>query len=394
MDWRIFFIGPMSGDSGVATQIPELRQRLVRYLIERRDYQPLPLDERRDLPWDPRSIVLRRGDDRLVLITPQEQELRSNITNNVFHQIDNADLVIADLTEHRPAVMYELAMAHSLGIDTILVRGRRAATVDEDDPGNFYLRQIRYSVVDFDQEGDLPETFQQDVDTWFRARQSAGRASNPLSDFYGAPLFDISAASGLASGFFQNFATPLMTRGEVHVRPPFIGAIPGLWKRRPGSGRPLKGLIVLRPERLTDDIPTVERRLGERLRRDFPDGVVHDADDRRIVVQVDRQVKPHFFVVDDYFIDVPRTLFSLRHSPRYSRVRRLQNQLSRNLENVLIERFFDNLRNFFDEPGPASQVIGKFHFGTQDEIPLIIKTGKSRSWTGERPEEWDQVEGG
>ena len=43
----------------------------------------------------------------------------------------------------------------------------------------------------------------------------APHRENPLHDFYEAPLLDISSASGLAAGFYANFARPILDGGFI-----------------------------------------------------------------------------------------------------------------------------------------------------------------------------------
>jgi hypothetical protein len=95
-----------------------------------------------------------------------------------------------------------------------------------------------------------------------------------------------------------------------------------------------------------------------------------------------------FFLVNGYVIDIPRTLFSLRFSPRLGRLREIHglpesefDTLDLNMQNILIERFFHNLTRFIDIDRNIEDKEVRFHVGTETELPAIIKTGQSPTFT-------------
>jgi hypothetical protein len=97
------------------------------------------------------------------------------ISLQILQAIGDADLLVADLSEHNPNVMYELGFAHALGKPTILLAPARFRSPFD----IFDWRQIRYSPVEL---SNLTEKLaawltagQQDWDT----RRQAGQATWP-----------------------------------------------------------------------------------------------------------------------------------------------------------------------------------------------------------------------
>jgi hypothetical protein len=368
MEWRVFFIGPMSEEEGYANHLEILRGFFVDRLTGEHGYA---VDGERQGG----TVVLRKGDDAVAAVIASEQDLRDDIPTNVFHQIDNADLVVADLTANRPSVVYELAMAHALGIETILVGSPETQS--------FYFSQIRFNGIDFRADRGAPESLNREIDGWVEERRKSHHARNPLSKFYGAPLFDISAASGLAAGFYDNFARPILVSGEIVERRP-IGGWRGVFgPKESETTRPLRGFIVLRPDRLTDKIPDIEARLAKSLEGHFGPGEVLPGKAGQLFVRLaDRSSRIPFFLVRDYMIDIPRTMFSLRLSRRLVRLQGLAGvprTLDQNMQDVLIERFFRNVVAMVQENDDIRDKGIAFGVGKLEEIPALIEAGGTGS---------------
>jgi len=386
MEWRIFFIGPMSGTQ--ADHIPRLRAHVVQRMLEVHGYTRVE-----NHPVE--GVLLTKGDDQITLAIPAEQGMLRDITTNVFHQIDSADLLIADLSDNRPAVVYELGMAHGLGIDTILIGGPETNV--------FYLSHIRYNVIDFNNPELKSETFDQGIDVWLRERSKSRSAANPLYDFYDAAMVDISAASGLALGYFDNFATPIFLHGEIVQR--FAPRGWWLFRRTPDDiVSPVRGIIVARPDTLFASVQSVADKLDEELHKHFGEAVLR-GDPKSVFVRIrseraaaeeqasakkksakkptSENIRTSFFVVENYVIDIPRTMFSLQKSKRLVRItdklkKPSEAPVVRTMQNVLMDCFFSNLRtNLEDHRRKYTQYEAQLHVGTVAQIPDIIKTGQS-----------------
>lgn len=370
MDWRVFIIGPMNDE--YEGHIERLRDYFVKRLINVRKY-------RRAGGAHSLGTTLEKTEgkvvNRVIVMTPDEHEMAGNIPMNVFHQIDNADLVIADLSGKRAAVVYELAFAHALGIETILV--------GDNDDQLFYLKQYRFNKVNFKKKV-ASSTLDGHIDLWLDKRRKLPNAPNPIHEFYGAPLLDISTASGLAAGFYDNFARPVLTSGVIVERRQVSQ------KNRPSvstveESRPIKGLIVARPLSLRQEIRAFENELSESLQKSFKKKLMRGKPGE-LFIGIDKNeggIRTPFFVVNDYVIDVPRTMFSMKFSRRLERLRGAGPQIDQNMQQVLIECFFHSLLNRIDQYRELQVRIRsgeiEFHIGTANQIAEIIKTGRSEA---------------
>jgi hypothetical protein len=50
------------------------------------------------------------------------------------------------------------------------------------------------------------------------------------------------------------------------------------------------------------------------------------------------------------------------------------------MEGVLINRFFESIKNYLDGDTNIKEYKKKFHFGSIEEVPSIIETGQSKTW--------------
>ena len=116
--------------------------------------------------------------------------------------------------------------------------------------------------------------------------------------------------------------------------------------------------------------------LLERLLADFPNEVQFGAPDQ-LFIRTKEGPRTPFFLVKDYLIDIPRTMFSLALSPRLERSNRTQS-LRSNMESVLIGRFFEGVKKNLKRDRNIKESL--FHFGGVDDVSTIIKTGMSKTW--------------
>jgi hypothetical protein len=371
MPRRVFFIGPMGDD--YADHIELLQRYFVERLVDKHKYVVV------DLPAGG-SVGLETENDRVIVITPTVEEQSADIPTNVFHQIDNADLIIADLSGNRPAVVYELAFSHALGIETILVGDIGAKAF-------FYSGQTRLNHVDFKSDPWKCKTLDLKIDSWVQGRLRFQSARNPLHDFYQAPLLDISAASGLAAGFFENFARPILVGGMIVerravVEPHQRWGWMGLSQRREiDSSRVLRGMIVVRPQLLTDDITHMESGVTNILRSHFEGEYTSGKDGRTLIKDKHGRPRTPFFVVRDYVIDIPRTMFSLVYSRRLGRIKDLRDEqmyMYHKMQNVLIDCFFDNLKRQIDDDRYIKDEGTEFHVATLDKLQELIETESAK----------------
>jgi hypothetical protein len=378
MEWRIFFIGPMGSSAGgktaasdLSSHLPKLMDFVVDHLQSTHGYvSDGECADRLTGGATVTGISLVKGQDRILVLTPFALYDPADIPSNVFDAIDDSDLIIADLSGNKPAVIYELAFAHALGIRTIMVGGP--------DERSFYFSQTRLAQVNFETDPISSADLEGHLNNWLKDKNKRFDSPNPLTSFYGAPLPDISAAAGLGAGFYDNFARPILTDGSI------------IEKQPDGSEevRALKGLIVLRPDNLDQRINQLKEALLLELDANFPKPMpsekekVKEGKQNEIFIRTREGPRIPFFLIDDWMIDIPRTMFSLALSPRLVRsVESKKNKALRyNMEQVLIERFFEAVKGFLAKDRNIEDNERRFHFGGIKEIPGIIRTGKSSTW--------------
>jgi hypothetical protein len=165
-----FFVGPMSSNAE-RSRMDDIAHRLLTPILA-------PLGYRIVLPDDPLGSA--------------------NIFDAIMQHIDTADLMIADLTGDNPNVYYELAIRHSLGLPYVLISQR---------PPRFDISQLRAVIYD-DQALNDAQTVAR-LTQMLHARHheviTQGDVNNPITNFYGVPLAEVSPASGLGLGYFRNF---------------------------------------------------------------------------------------------------------------------------------------------------------------------------------------------
>ena len=396
MEWRIFFIGPMSDENPTddyKSHLPKLHKYIVSHL-ETREYTQTNLKGHTPTQGSHvKKVSLERDRDKITVFTPFNLHDSGDIPDEVFYAIDHSDLIIADLSDNRPPVIYELAFVHALGIETILVGGPETIS--------FYFSHTKIFNIDFRAETISSPDLDARIDSWLDKKKKLFNSTNPLQKFYRAPLPDISAARGLAAGFYDNFARPILTGGKIVHREQISSegsAKAGddnshlsLWRRLLRTfGRPakkeevsekiseLKGLIVLRPENFASSINEMKIALEEHLNSRFP-GEVKRGGPGKIFIKTDEGERTAFFLVRDYLIDIPRTMFSLILSPRLERYTE-DKSLKSDMEGVLINRFFESVKDYLMHDTNIKEKRKKFHFGSVEEIPSIIETGESKTW--------------
>lgn len=351
MSLQVFVIGPMvpRGDGAGAphTHTLALRDGVRRHLEAR-----------------------GRGD---IAVRVPDAQSGSGIVTDVFRKIDSADLVVADLSgacpvsprcpvaegatgtcprchEPRPNVMYEIAFAHALGLPMILVTGAADA---EGVP--FYLKQSRVAFAEAMETEALARALAPGLDAWLGAGDDLTR--NPLKDFYGAAVVDISAAAGLAAGYFESYVVPIMRDAILADEPA------------------CSGILVVLPERL-DSREVDLRRTRRMLEETFGAGAV--ARDRDIPLVRGRRDCPFF--VDGVAIDLPRTLYTLTRSPRYRRMldytRAVPDEAAvvERMERSLVAAFADSLPALArGEPGVSAASLDCAPIGDADALAKAVR---------------------
>lgn len=286
--------------------------------------------------------------------------------NDVLTWLDVADLVIVNLTPlEGPAgkspssnAYYELGLVHALGLPVILL-----AQEGTDVP--FYFRTSRYyEVADFTVPV-LVEALRNPIQRFLVPANSNSFSDNRVTQFYGLPIVDISAAVGLATGYYHNFVGRLLRDGS------FVTAYPAK----------VRHLIVVRPPDVLhtyrqdhDLLIATLVRAGFTLQKEQLSAPAGDENGDAWIEHVDGVV-----------IDLPRTIYPLKSSPRLLALRERmdksdgssvseqhQEQMLRQHGTNLVQRIERIIRYHVrrEREGYRGQLL---EFANLDEMPTILR---------------------
>jgi hypothetical protein len=344
---------------------------------------------------DQMSDALAAGMEKPFRVITPESPNETAIIELVMSEIEQADLIVLDLTGNRPSVAYEAGIVHALGIPHIFV------TADEET--SFYFSSVR--VVrglqinsDFDPSEPGPsqrELFER-LKTFLSGADARGAmAGNILTaHFEGLPIVDLAGPSGMAASYYTNavkrFIRPNGFAGrECNLlleddRPRWFGA--GNSKAARSISVGVSALIAVEPPgRLArsfheDDLElkTVMKSLGAELKRATISG--GDALDKRDFggwfeakgLEWGRTI----------CVEIPAILYPLTESPRILRLRKrrsrfegTQRQIMLEVEERALEKmlasFRRNLLYHADREAEANK--SGFHYVTLNELPQTLK---------------------
>lgn len=127
----------------------------------------------------------------------------SGMRGEDLKQLELADVVIADITDADPAVVYELTVAQGLGTPDVVIRDRSA-----DSPA---VRIFDVLDLDLDDVESSRRTVEQRLLSVRSIFEALGEnpTTNPMTSFFKAPLTQISVANALAAGYARNFVLPV-----------------------------------------------------------------------------------------------------------------------------------------------------------------------------------------
>jgi nucleoside 2-deoxyribosyltransferase len=329
--FNVFIIGPMG-------------------MVEKELHQRSPMEKLLNPGFSPQehTEAIRKGLERVLESADGRQALTgqrpridipndqqgTNIMNDVFNKIDNADLVIADLYLNRPTVYYEIALAHSLGVPVIIVtkKGEKVA---------FYFQEMRTHYVEAYTAENVAAVLRDPILAFLAGEDRQGFHASPFENFFRAPVVDISAAAGLAGGYYVNMVRDVIFQSG--------GAL---------AQGGLEHFYVIR----LDDILTREedeKRLRSILAR--ATGEEHDnaAGYNQKFTRPTSGNRPIWAAVaGNAIIDLPTPLYSLFQAPRYQR---LQARLghdhteARRMRQRMIDAFFAALRRQMDRDDAISR---------------------------------------
>jgi hypothetical protein len=226
-----------------------------------------------------------------------DESLGADVMTDVFNKIDNADLIIADLFMNRPTVYYEMAMAHSLGVPVMILTGKGEKVA-------FYFQEMRIGhVAEYTPEA-IAAVLRSPLLDFLSGQDQQKFTVSPFNKFFQAPIVEISAAAGLAAGYYVN-----MVRDVIFQKGGAVSQKPGLEK-----------FYVIRLEDILtrqDDEERLRTILARVTGENKPEASLYNERFTRPT----SQNRPIFAAPAGHaIVDLPTPLYSLFHAPRYQRL--------------------------------------------------------------------------
>jgi len=268
------------------------------------------------------------------IVTP-DGRAQNVIEQMVLNEVEQADLVVIDLTDSRPNVAYEAAVIHTLGIPHILVSENATQPP-------FYFRNVQVilglNLKDAFTPATQSPTQLQLRDKLSRFQRSADArmemAGNILTRHYGLPLVDLAGPAGLAAGYHINAVRRFIEPGGYSGRECSLTVEQKRISRPADIFRPrsklieVQALVVIEPPSLLkrtwgEDWKEVQRALAIR-------GIEVE---RGSIDLAGVPAKRGFSGWFDsggirkgttFCIDLPTTVYPLKESPRMSRLAKLR----------------------------------------------------------------------
>lgn len=172
-----FVIGPMKVDADI-----ERQKRLTKMVGEA--FKSLKRDD-----FDVTTPVIEEGGD---------------IVQQVMGRLDQAEVVVADLTGNNPSVLYELAVRHCTGLPCVHVRHKGGE--GPQGPLAFDVAHDRCVDVDLDAAvADHKGLANMLASALKEVELPLNQSKNPVMAYFKVPLTDVYPASGIAKGYCENF---------------------------------------------------------------------------------------------------------------------------------------------------------------------------------------------
>lgn len=198
----VFVLGPMT-EAGETTPNCVLIKTVAEGLLREPKIRPL----------------LRKAKFKRAMVTAPEHLGGSMIVPRVIGHLESADFVIIDLSPFpgadvpSPNVMYELALVHALGLPHVLLKKKKGVLP-------FYVTQNNVREVDFDHIETIEAALRPVLQSLLEPGGEMFAENGVSAYFGGAALIDISAAAGLAVGYYDAFIDFLIRNGGYMQREP------------------------------------------------------------------------------------------------------------------------------------------------------------------------------
>lgn len=134
--------------------------------------------------------------------TPDEGEIGS-IMRQVLLNLEQADILVADLTGNNPNVMYELGIYHSFGKPYLALKEKGITSEVEKTP--FDIADYRFVEIDFEDIEESKKAISKNLTPTLNQIDTKDWFENPVTNFYRSPVAEIPTAIGLAKNYRRNF---------------------------------------------------------------------------------------------------------------------------------------------------------------------------------------------
>lgn len=207
------------------------------------------------------------------------------IPKTVFGFLDQADLVIADISYDSPNTFYEIAYLHALGTPVIYL-AKKTSKIP------FYFQSLLVMKVDQYTPENIQNVIFDPIDFTVTTSEAPAEADNLITQYFGStPMLHASAERGVATGYFYNFLFPVLHEN--------VGVVV--------SNREYDQLVCIKPDSFSDD-GVLLRELEE-----------HPKYKKTVTLPatLSRRETMDFKAFDRVLLDFPTPVDSLKISPRY-----------------------------------------------------------------------------
>jgi hypothetical protein len=358
---------------------------------------PMALKRRGVVVPEPRTLDLKRLVEEIVAdihadpgadaprfrVMAPDDRTANVIVPGVLDLIEQAELVILDLSRGRPNVTYEAALVHALGLPHILI------TEDRQPP--FYFQPVEHIAgfrVEAGYDPALPSHAalrRKIVDAVTKPGVAADFARNQITEYFDVPIIDIAGPSGLAAGYYSNSVRRFVRPGGFFHAPrriaPPARAVAG--EALPEQTMQIGHYFAVSPpgglmKSQGDDTRALQEALASRglgLRFATIQRLPNDAEDMRdfgasLLLRGGELVEP--VVV----MEIPSTLYALQYAPRLRRLdKRVHDGVAKQVLDVLRQRHlqamlasFAKNMSFQIDQDKRKEEPNRFHMITLDKL--------------------------
>ncbi|HEY8388379.1 MAG TPA: STING domain-containing protein [Parasegetibacter sp.] len=141
------------------------------------------------------------------VISPDEGEI-GNIMRQVLLNLEQADILVADITGNNPNVMYELGVYHCFGKPYVTFKDLDEVNGNEQTP--FDIAEHRFVEVRHTQREKCIEMLSPVILDLVDKIDKRDWFGNPVTDFFQSPVAEIPTAVGLFKNYRKNFLTNII----------------------------------------------------------------------------------------------------------------------------------------------------------------------------------------